>query len=371
MSDDVDFYNLLRKDDFDVEREIIHQTLGTLIMRLCDVLPNHKNSLEPIANEMMEQIQRYRLSEASVNNYFTGNGYIAKQLKKHLAFYKWFNANSKTVDLFTSMTKIEKKIEAFNFHPTDDKELITKANNFYNSIHNAVKELNIVNFDTLVEKDEYHASNYQTGIYSDTNNIYNAVTVLRVEEENGLIHTLFIHPNNKDNMLFHYHPLEEKWIKSDFTLTFPNLTKLFKHEFVTKIYVKDTPKKEISFIEEYNNLNKKIIKLFDNEHLLSDVEYIPNTQSKYHHVFARDNNITSRIITGDDKYNITFINTKGEYPSRSCVVSLIAPGVPMTVKVESIPSHHAKVILFNMNLLVNYLTTKLTEKMPTTSETTH
>lgn len=110
--------------------------------------------------------------------------------------------------------------------------------------------------------------------------------------------------------LMYYHPGEDAWLFHDGELVLFNMVKHLKAEWERlEEQIKDKlPRAAASLPEMMAELQAKVDRVFDNEHLIP-------YQSRY---YFRDKNLpTSKIVIRIKDLQVNLINTRGDYPSRN------------------------------------------------------
>lgn len=322
--EDKQLYQLLGEDTNGVEKQIsaLHTGVVDLIANLAAVMPEAEPMFDTLTNNFNQARRELMRENAGAWVYFTGNGPVARSLKKHIALQGWIQQRlySGNTEGAPAPSEIEafllSQLEQFHYQPLGDAEHVNPTNAAVNHILNTLRHGTFSSPQPPLPEIMPNMRALQTGMYGPDGDGQSLTLVLRIAPlaSNG-VETIFLAAAGQKASMWHFHPQEDQWLMNDFRMTFAGLDDALLAEFAKAVQQasQDILVEEFDFEVEMTALKDKCEGLFNVEKYLPAVHYLPETGEE---VFVRkDDESYLRIRFGD--YVLVFLNTKGAYPQRT------------------------------------------------------
>jgi hypothetical protein len=254
----------------------------------------------------------------SVLSYFQGDGPVARKLRDYNAINRHFSIGS---------YKLEETLKKFDFKAYWDEAekgstfrewLEDVAENAFSKVHDIALPLPYVP-DIEIGLD--------TGVHTQVVSYAGdaepqRILVLSAELPNGVI-VKYVVRRHQQALLLYWHPLEEVWLADGGGVIIPGVKEALEAEWAKVVAETGYEPKPIDVDANLREIHRKVDLIFDNE------EKLPQISAYY----IRKDEFESYLRFQIGNYQLNFLNTKGDYPSRSAVLSINLGG-PASTRIE-------------------------------------
>ena len=270
----------------------------------------NKKSPDAKLDELAESLNQHLVGCAqqqwSVLKYFQGDGPIARKLRDYNAMSRYFSVGS---------YKLNDTLSKFDFKATWDTA--EKPDSFLQWLENVATNAfgKPHHIDLPLPYMAGIEIGLDTGVHTQfADYTYNEPTrylVLSAELPNGLIVKYVVEREARAKLLY-YHPFEEVWLADGGSVIIPGVREALEAEWAKIANDVGYSAKPVDINSNLEEINRKVATLFDNEEKLPDI-------ATY---YIRKSEVESYIQFVIGEFQLTFLNTKGAYPSRNMMLSI-------------------------------------------------
>lgn len=289
--------------------------LETIVEELLELLKKRsKKDDDKQLNELVakyhDHMRKQMAQRFDTLAYFSGNGPVARKLRERLAVNAFLD-DCYSVGMDNRLLKAA--LINFDFKPIVDPATTGRVQKFFENVAFEMFGRKIPLMGKPIPTHEGREISLSTGWHTADFNDGTTlkIFVLRVKLPNKIQACYFVDSQGTSQLMY-FHPTENIWLVNTGTVTFEGLEETFKAEWDRFREQKMGQRVEtIDVTAEMNELQAMADHLFDNE------EKLPNATGGYH----RDSEDSSFISIHCNGYTMRFINTRGQYPDRSMMLT--------------------------------------------------
>jgi hypothetical protein len=283
---------------------------GIMLLELIQHLQAGSKKPDAKLGELSSALNKHLIACAqlqwSVLSYFQGDGPIARKLRDYNAISRHFTIGS---------YKLEDTLKKFDFKAYWDEAekgstfrewLEDIAENAFGQSHDIDMPLPYtpgieIGLDTGVHS--------QITSYADVEPL--RILVLSAELKNGLA-VKYVVRRHQRAILLYWHPFEEVWLADGGSVIIPGVREALEVEWAKIAGEVGYSSKPVDIEANVEEINRKVELIFDNEDKLPQISTYYIRKDQYESYL--------RFQIGD--YQLNFMNTKGQWPSRSMSLSI-------------------------------------------------
>ncbi len=317
----------------------LQRAVAGLMLNLGAMMPGKSSLFQALVEDMQNSSAVIRQNKVNVHSYFSGNGPTANKLKEHLAVMDWVDqyhnppvrdfSGQATLSKTTNAQHMKHQLKMFDFNPSDDAALVTEVNEFIQTIRPVLTGRLFLTPNPPLTREPIDFTTLLTGIYGDATVPESLSIILHgtVPDTNGLQVILSI-VSGFPASIWYYHPFERLWLVGDWRISFKGVLETLQGEFRVALQDAGVVEREFDFTQEMERLEKQAYSIFDREDKLPQnlfyyrggLQVQPLDNNPPLGYYARDVESSSVMFPFGEGVHLTFMNTKGKYPSRSKVL---------------------------------------------------